>query len=125
MTDELSLAMRRADQVENGYRKSRATLIIRLTGTHRLRWLTFAFWIAASPASAETALEVQSRCRDIAHAPLAEHKVYLNRTFEDGFCWGAFAAIQAASGFISADEPVFQICAPTEVTRVQQIKCIS
>jgi hypothetical protein len=53
---------------------------------------------------------------------LAEHKVYLNRTFEDGFCWGAFAAIQAASGFISADQAVLQICAPTEVTRVQQIK---
>jgi hypothetical protein len=103
------------------------TLTKRLTGMPGLRWwLTFALWIAAAPASAEKALEVQSWCREIAHAPLMrEHKVYLNRTFEDGFCWGAFAAIQTASGFISADQPVLRICAPTEATRVQYIKIFS
>ena len=94
---------------------------------HGLRWwLTFAFWIAAVPACAETALEVQSWCGDIAHARLnGEHKVYLSRTFEDGFCWGVFAALQAASNFISADQSVLWICAPTEATRVQYIKIFS
>jgi hypothetical protein len=104
----------------------RAILILRLTGMRGLRlWLTFAFLIAATPASAEKALEVQSWCRNIAHAPLTEHKVYLNRTFEDGFCWGAFAAIQAASNFIYADQHVLKICVPTEATRVQHIKIFS
>jgi len=105
----------------------RRASIARLIGMHGLRWwLTLAFWIAAVPACAETALEVQSWCGDIAHARLnGEHKVYLSRTFEDGFCWGAFAALQAASNFISADQSVLWICAPTEATRVQYIKIFS
>src|SRR5215471_11460749 len=88
-------------------------------GMGGLQWrLAFVFWIAVVPASAETAMEVQSWCRDIAHTRFVrEHKVNVGQKFEDGFCWGAFAALQTVSAFASADQRVLWICAPAESTR--------
>ena len=66
----------------------------------KMRFWVFltVFIITTSSSQAETALEVQSWCTTTANAPLlADGKVGLGTTFDDGFCWGAFAAIQDLS----------------------------
>jgi hypothetical protein len=74
-------------------------------------------------AKAETALEVQSWCREIAYAKLSADHVLYTPTYDSGLCWGAFAATQAFSGFLEADgTPILRFCAPETSTRVQYIK---
>jgi len=85
-------------------------------------WLTATLCMAVAPASAETALEVQSWCKQIASAPVkANEYISIEHTFESGFCWGAFATIQSYSDNLSVDNRQI-ICAPADSTRIQDIR---
>ena len=46
----------------------------------------------------ESSLEVQTSCRQLAKASgAADAKLTIARNFDNGFCWGAFAALQGLS----------------------------
>jgi hypothetical protein len=73
-------------------------------------------------ARAETALEVQSACQQLAKISARPGaKVTIARTFENGVCWGAFAAFQGfgASTWPDTQKPILGFCAPPESTRLQ------
>lgn len=74
------------------------------------------------PAKAETALQVRSWCHEVADARFThDGKLYMPQTFDSGFCWGAFAALQNLGDAIVADEKkLLGFCAPSD--RVQLIK---
>src|SRR5947209_8477617 len=76
-------------------------------------------------ARAETALEVASSCkqlRSVSAGPNA--KVTITRNFNNGFCWGAFAALQglSATKWPESDKSLLGFCAPRESTRIQFIQ---
>lgn len=49
--------------------------------------------------------------------------VGLGTTFDDGFCWGAFAAIQDLSWIVSdAGKPLLFFCPPPKSTRIEYVK---
>jgi hypothetical protein len=77
--------------------------------------------------TAETALEVQSWCRDIITAkPGANHTFSFRPTHETGFCWGSFGAIQELS--LAAQEDgtrLLGICLPADSDRLQLINIFS
>ncbi len=76
------------------------------------------------PALGETALEMQSWCRQIVSGPiLANDTVYVGTTFNDGVCWGSFAAIQQLSRIVDQNGiMLLRFCPPPDSTRVQFIK---
>jgi hypothetical protein len=86
--------------------------------------VALALIIVSRPALGETALEMQSWCRHIASAPvLANDTVYVGTTFNDGVCWGSFAAIQQLSRIVDQDGiTLLRLCPPPDSTRVQFIK---
>jgi hypothetical protein len=85
-------------------------------------WLPAALWMGIAPASAETALEVQSWCTQVASAPIKTNGyISIEPTFEGGFCWGAFAAIQGLNDNVSVNNKSI-ICAPDSSTRAQIIR---
>jgi Rap1a immunity proteins len=91
----------------------------------KMRFWVFltVFIITTSSSQAETALEVQSWCTTTAHAPLlADGKVGLGTTFDDGFCWGAFAAIQDLSRIEMLGNPLLVFCPPSNSTRIEYVK---
>jgi hypothetical protein len=74
---------------------------------------------------AETAGEFASLCTSIVGAvPASDGQLHFNPTFDNGRCWGAFAAVQALSRIKSAVDrpPLLGICAPEETTRRELIK---
>ena len=74
---------------------------------------------------AETAEELALICTSIAGtSPASDGQLYFNQTFDNGRCWGAFAAVQALSRIKSAVDrpPLLGICAPTETTRRELVK---
>jgi hypothetical protein len=91
----------------------------------RLR-LAVMFWAIALPAHAETALQVYSWFKDIAeHSKALEYgNWFMKSTFDNGYCWGAFATIQELSGFMEHDTKrhILAICLPDGSGRMQIIK---
>jgi Rap1a immunity proteins len=80
--------------------------------------------LLSQPSLAETALEVQSWCKRTVEAPvLADRRVKVGNTFNDGFCWGAFAAIQDLTRIATPEnERLLNICSPSNSTRLVMIK---
>lgn len=73
----------------------------------------------------ESSLEVQTSCRQLAKASgAADAKLTIARNFDNGFCWGAFAALQglSASRWPDSDKPILGFCAPPESTRIDFIR---
>ncbi len=77
----------------------------------------------------ETAMQVQSWCKDIAAAKINQDGTFLlHRTADSGFCWGAFATIQILSKSpVSRNNPtpMLGLCPPAQSTRIQFIKIFS
>jgi hypothetical protein len=75
-------------------------------------------------ASAESVLEVESKCRAIATVEIrANGVVHLPLDADTQFCWGAFASIQQVISILDENgQWLFRVCAPQETTRVQLIK---
>jgi Ssp1 endopeptidase immunity protein Rap1a len=79
--------------------------------------------LLATPAFAETALEMQSECASFRSANLRGNMVEFDQTFDTGVCWGAFAAIQAATVTTGANnDRLLGVCPSPESTRVEFIK---
>ncbi len=80
--------------------------------------------LSFQPAWAETALEVQSWCKRTSEAlVLANGSINLGASFNDGFCWGAFAAIQDFSRHVNSEKQrLLNICTPPGSTRLVLIK---
>jgi hypothetical protein len=78
-------------------------------------------------ASAETALEVQSWCQDIAHAQItADDRIRFDLGCDTGFCWGAFAILQDVSRIpVKIDGHLYLFCPPRNSTKLQFIKVFS
>jgi len=79
---------------------------------------------ASADGSLETTLQVQSWCKDIANASISSNGSFeLPATRDNGFCWGAFAAIQELSRVVLRDKRLaLEVCSPAESTRIEYIK---
>jgi hypothetical protein len=79
--------------------------------------------ILHSPAEAETAREMVSKCgQTFAAAAVDGEAVSIPRTDSAGWCWGAFEVIQRI--VVYADESnlrFFRVCPPPDSTRLQII----
>jgi hypothetical protein len=78
--------------------------------------------------AAETAGELATLCIGVANAPVArDGRLHFDPTFENGRCWGAFAAVQELSRMKRTTEepPLLGICAPETTTRLDLIKAFS
>lgn len=86
--------------------------------------IAILFLLTASPAVAETALEVQSWCRAVANAEIREDGfIHFFSNQETGFCWGAFAGIQDFVIWTDKDGArILGLCVPAKATRLQLIK---
>jgi hypothetical protein len=86
--------------------------------------LAFALCLLTVPArAAETALQVQSWCKEIANLRVDEkHQFTMNQTFDNGFCWGAFALFQEVSYWGRDGTKILGLCLPDGVGRIQLIK---
>ena len=76
-------------------------------------------------AKAETSLDLASSCKQLRSVTAgAKAKVTILRTFNNGFCWGAFAALQglSATKWPESDKSLLGFCAPRESTRIQFIQ---
>jgi hypothetical protein len=81
--------------------------------------LTFT---ALSDAKSETALEVQSWCEPIVTAQIpTPDTVHFVPTFQTGFCWGAFGAIEQMATIYNDNGMMIGICAPADTGRRQLI----
>ena len=82
------------------------------------------FLLTASPATAETALEMQSWCRPVANAQIRENgDILMPSNQETGFCWGAFAGIQDFVIWRNYDgTQILKLCVPFGATRLQLVK---
>jgi hypothetical protein len=78
----------------------------------------------AADTALETALEVQSWCKQIVTAKIAaDSRLFFKLSHDTGFCWGAIGAIQDLARINTDDgTPMIGICAPSESTRLQMIK---
>jgi hypothetical protein len=89
--------------------------------------LSFSSW--GAEMEDETALQVQSWCREVINAKLgANDTILLKRSnFYTGFCWGAFASIQQFSTYVprGSTDRLLYICTPPTSTRLQLIKIFS
>src|SRR3954451_18332420 len=84
-----------------------------------------ALLLLCGSGRAESSLEVQSSCRQLAKASdAADAKLTIARNFDNGFCWGAFAALQglSASRWPDSDKSILGFCAPPESTRIDFIR---
>lgn len=81
--------------------------------------LTFGARCAHAGNSAQ---ELLSACRPIANAPVRETKVQFDPSYETGFCWGTFQAIQKVVIYVdSANRPFVHVCAPPQSTTSQLV----
>jgi hypothetical protein len=89
--------------------------------TARVALLLFLL-MAPMSARAQTALEVESWCRDFATIEIrVDGKINVPMTAER--CWGAFTATQQLS--VLGDDtgrPMLKVCPPPAATRVQLVK---
>jgi hypothetical protein len=78
-------------------------------------------------AKAETALEVQSWCKDIVNVQLTQDdRVAFQQRYASGFCWGAFGTLQDVSRIpTEIDGHLYLFCPPRNSTRVQFVKVFS
>src|SRR4051794_22362514 len=77
-----------------------------------------ALLLLCGSARAESSLEVQSSCRQLAKASdAADAKLTIARNFDDGFCCSAFAALQgvSASRWPDSNKAILGFCAPSEL----------
>ncbi len=75
---------------------------------------------AARAQSAYSAEYMLSSCRPIVvESNVTEQGVSFPQSFETGFCWGAFSAIQRAMVYAGERGP--RVCAPAESTLTQLI----
>jgi len=93
----------------------------------RQYWLSMsgsllAIVTVSTPAAAETALQVRSWCHEVAAARFThDNKLYMTSTFDSGFCWGAFGALQDLGDATLADKKrLLGFCAPSD--RIQLIR---
>jgi hypothetical protein len=81
---------------------------------------------SATQAGAQSALQLQALCRDVANGtPDAEGMVRFHINYETGLCWGAFASLPyLAATTLSPNEkvPILGFCAPTVTTRLQFVR---
>ncbi len=91
-------------------------------------YIVSLFIVIALPSqvtAAETAAEFAAICAKVAaSAPGSEGRLHFEPNFENGRCWGAFAAAQALSRIKSATDkpPLLGICTPEESTRLELVK---
>ncbi len=77
-------------------------------------------------AEAETALEVQSWCKQIVNSKIhADNRVFFKEDVYSGFCWGTFAVVQQFSRYSSNGTLLLGMCAPADSTRLQLVKIFS
>lgn len=70
----------------------------------------------------ETAEEMLSACRTITQTKVSDGHIILNKTFETGLCWGAFASLESATNFSDRNNhPLLDVCVPKDFTRTQLI----
>jgi hypothetical protein len=82
--------------------------------------------VSSLGARAETALEVQSWCKELVHAKIpADNRVFFKEDVYSGFCWDAFAVIQQFSRYTRNGTLLLGMCAPADSTRLQFIKIFS
>lgn len=83
-----------------------------------------ALCLSTCPASAETALEMQSYCSAVASSRvLGSGLVEMPADLEGSHCWGAFGAVQELSRLAKVDGSLLLgICAPETSTRTQMVK---
>jgi hypothetical protein len=87
--------------------------------------LVFGIFIAVSPKlHAETTEVLLSNCRPVTQAKVnADGSVAMDSSFENGFCWGAFATIDQMlmAQNSRTKTPIFNVCLPKDHTRYQMI----
>jgi hypothetical protein len=72
---------------------------------------------------AETAQEVQSWCRPFLNARMEPNGTfYALKSYDSGFCWGAFAVIQEIFGMTAPPGGSPRICLPSPSNRLQMIR---
>lgn len=75
-------------------------------------------------ALATSAQELLSACRPISSAPVTSDSVAIHQTFQTGFCWGTFQAIQRISTNIDESRRrIYSMCTP-EDGRLSQLIAI-
>jgi hypothetical protein len=86
-------------------------------------WLGIALLLMSPPAFAEeTALEVQSWCKEITSSRIRDSKIEMRQTFENGFCWGAFTMFEGLYSVLDENGvSLFKFCPPSGVSRLQII----
>jgi hypothetical protein len=85
----------------------------------------FALLLLCGSGRAETSRQVQTSCKQLAKASdVADAKLTIARNFDNGFCWGAFAALQglSASRLPDANKSILGFCAPPESTRIDFVR---
>lgn len=78
--------------------------------------------------AAETAGEFAAICMTIVDtAPTSNGELHFSLTFDNGRCWGAFAAVQELSRIKSAVDkpPLLGVCAPTDTTRRELVRAFT
>ena len=80
----------------------------------------------ASPVFAtDSAQDLFQSCEKlITEAESHGEKIMMTGSYNDGYCWGAFAMIQESLniGFSPDSHPAFYVCLPPSSTRVQLIR---
>ena len=83
---------------------------------------TCAFLLISSSAFAESAEELLSACRPVTKAPVSGDSVQFEQTYDTGFCWGAFSAVQKSIILVdNRKQPLYGVCPPPTSTRTQTI----
>jgi hypothetical protein len=111
---------------------------MRTSGTSRLIWsvrpvlaivaLVSLDMFSSRVFATETADELVSDCANVSAAQTTrDGQLHFEPTFENGRCWGAFAAVQELSRIKldAASPPALGICAPENTTRLELIKVFS
>ena len=93
----------------------------------RILALAVMLCAASLPARAETAREVQSSCKDIAHAKSGPNQqITITSNYRSGFCWGTFASVQGLISYVSRDGArILRFCPPEGTTRLDLIRVFS
>jgi hypothetical protein len=80
--------------------------------------------LSAIPVRAETALQMQSWCKDITNVRITQNDhLLMPQTFDNGFCWGAFSVFEGLGRAVLPNKSrLLGFCAPETSTRLQFIK---
>jgi hypothetical protein len=108
----------------NVLRKMSKFALIALCNVQLAALVVFSL-VVPKAMGAETAAELASICMPIAQTPPAsDGELHFKPTFDNGRCWGAFAAIQSLSRIKSTLDkpPLLGICAPAQTTRRELVK---